>query len=168
MMLRFMAVPFIALGLALPAYAGTPPPDSRTLSLNGRVGSTFIGNTQTRTIRDYGQPSRVERIGERPPFTTVYAYFCGRGCYSRFYFDRRGLLSDFVTTSKSWRTLAGTRVGDRIEAAEALEGKSPRETCGNGISIEKTGRAFLLIAIPNVRTVSSLAVSGRNSVLDPC
>jgi hypothetical protein len=120
-------------------------------------------------VRPYaGRPTATSRApGENGAPSLEQRYGCGGGRSSAYIFAADGRLANFVTTCRRWRTANGTRIGDTQATAEANEGKDATAAgCGDGESIERTGRARLFVTFFNSGgLVRALAVAGRNSAL---
>jgi hypothetical protein len=141
---------------------------SGVLSRNGRVGRVHVETSTVADVRRYaGRPTTTERsLGENGAPTLELGYGCGGDRSSVYVFDRTGHLANFLTTCHEWETANGTRVGDEQSSAEDNEGKRAIAGCGNGETIERTGRATLFITFfRSGGRVRALAVAGRNSVL---
>jgi hypothetical protein len=140
---------------------------SNVVTPYGRVGDVYVGNATMDDVRTAeGRPDRVGRWAGDPiaPAHTRWTYVCGGGRFSTFYFTKQGVLANFFTTCRSWRTKKGTRVGmDEFEAVDR-EGKEPQGRCGSGTSITYRGRSTLEVIIDN-GSVWALTVDGPNDVL---
>jgi hypothetical protein len=142
---------------------------SGVLSRNGRVGSVTVGRSTVTQVRRYaGRPSAMSSTtGENGVPGIDLRYDCGGGRSSTYIFGADGRLANFLTTCRRWRTANGTRIGDTQATAEANEGKQATSAeCGDGETIERTGRATLFVTFFTAGgLVRALAVAGRNSVL---
>lgn len=167
--LRLLAASLVAL-LAVCAWAGVAvAAQGGVLSRNGRVGDVYVGRSTVAHVRSaIGRPTSSARRATNASEVRYLElrYDCGRGKRSLFYFDRRGRLANFVTNCASWRTVAGTEIGDDYYGASEREQSTPEGTCGDGLVISKAGRARLYIGFAEEGApVEGLAVEGRNGVL---
>lgn len=170
---RLLVVAALASALSAPSVAAAAGGQG-TIDLSGRVGKVRLGDGLKAVRAFAGRPTRTIRgRGEGTPRFTEYRYQCGQGCSTSYYFTARGRLANFITTSKRWRTAAGSRVGDLLKAAEAAEGKQSVIGGGCGASgpvIRKSGGADLFLTFGDPAEggetqVVALALAGKSSVL---
>jgi hypothetical protein len=158
-------LPLLAAPTALAANSGVVTP-------GGQVGQLRLGVATEADVRALeGEPARVQ------DFTSAgggaarsLTYRCGTRCTTSYYLnlDEGGLLGDFETRSRRFRTRHGTRVGMRRSEAERRERRRARLGCQTAIFL-RTRSANLWVVMSRTRggTVRSLlAISNRYNVLD--
>jgi hypothetical protein len=142
---------------------------SGIVSRNGRIGRVHVETSTVADVRRYaGRPTTTSRSpGENGVPTLELRYGCGASRSSSYFFDRTGHLANFLTTCHRWQTANGTHIGDSQSTAEANERKRATIAgCGNGRTIERTGRATLFITFfASGGRARALAIAGHNSVL---
>jgi hypothetical protein len=125
---------FAGAGVATAVGAASP---TTVVRVDGRIGALRIDvatEAQVRAIA--GKPDRVEDEffppAKSPVGHTLY-YRCGRGCETAYSINNAtGKLSDFETSSPSFMTDRGSRVGMRASEAARREGKKFVPGCGTG------------------------------------
>jgi hypothetical protein len=126
----------------------------RVVTREGRVGDARVGLSRTTAVRAQEGRAPVVR-GAR------WSFGCGGDRRSTYVFDGRGVLAEFRTTCRSWRTADGTRVGDGRAIAEFREGAGASDE-GCGLRIRRAGRVGLSVTFATrVGSVRALAVTRR-------
>jgi hypothetical protein len=106
-----------ALAAAMAITTSQASAASRLLSANGRIGDVYVDRASATDVQGvYGQPSSKRSAtgsrGGRPIPITEWRYACKAGS-SSFFFDGGGVLRNFFSSCRQWRTPADSRVGDR-------------------------------------------------------
>jgi hypothetical protein len=145
-----------SLAVLLLLIAAAPAAASeRIVSRNGRVGDVRVGVSRAGAVR--AQEGRAPSVrGAR------LVYGCGGDRGSVYVFDARGVLAEFRTTCRSWRTADGTRVGDGRAIAEFREGTGAADA-GCGLRIRVRGRVGLSVTFATrLSPVRALVVTRRS------
>lgn len=120
-----------------------------------RIGPLAIDrSTRADVIRFAGAPAADHQYWARvpgAPFGEELAYRCGTGCRTEFFINsetRR--LSNFVSSSRTYRTRRGTRPHDPKGTAERLERRKTTGGCRPGIW-RFARDSYLVVDIPRSR-----------------
>ncbi|MEA2179599.1 MAG: hypothetical protein QOG77_2896 [Solirubrobacteraceae bacterium] len=145
--------------LVLLVAAAPAAASERVVSRDGRVGDAQVGVSRAAAIQAAeGRPTQVRRHASGVRWT----YACGRERGSTYRFDARGVLAEFRTTCRSWRTADGTRAGDGRAIAEFIEGTGAADA-GCGLRIRRRGRVGLSVTFATrLSPVRALAVTRRS------
>src|SRR4051812_14335920 len=156
-LLACTAIPMmlVAAGVNAAPSAAAVRGGSGVVTRNGRVGPLRVGRSATANVRRFaGRPTQISSgTGEGGVAVISWRYRCGGACHTRFFFDARGRLQNFIPGSRRYHTANGTRVGDDRETAEDLEGKDASAVgCGDGEAITRVGREWLYITLNDAGT----------------
>ena len=169
----------VLLLLAVPAGAAAVEGGEGILGRDGVVGPNVVNGVpvtvqvgvsrEPDVVAFAGSPTSAEDIeveGGTP--ARLLLYRCGRFCATRYYFEpASGLLGVVSTTSRRFATAAGTAVGMSRAAAIRLEGRRPRQACGDGTEIV-TGRSLYTIVGIDGRRVVGLALTSPDVGIGLC
>ena len=121
---------------------------SGTITPSGRVGPLVVGSSPVAAVRRVaGPPNRVLSAPGGPPqhASLWWNYGCNdTGCTTEYGFSRRRLIA-FITRSRAFRTLRGTRVGMTRAEAERREGRVATSRCAGLPAIEVGPRRMRII-----------------------
>lgn len=128
-----MAVVASPVGVAIAVGAASMRP---VVGDDGRIGTLRIDvSTEAQVRATYGNPDRVEDEFVQPGKVLVghTLYFrCGHGCETGYSINKAtGRLSDFETSSPSFVTERGSRVGMPASEAARRERKNLGPVCGS-------------------------------------
>jgi len=140
----------------------------------GTVGPLRIGvSTEQDLLRAAGPPTlNIEVVGVRWVVRARYLGYgaCRGACPTAFWIDARThRLTDFRTTSPTFHTDRGTRVGTPIGAAERSEESGARGAlgCASTAILQHSARGRMWLGITESR-VRIIYVGGPSSLVYPC
>jgi hypothetical protein len=165
--------------LVLGAFT-TAAPGRRALGMGhwvlspGTVGPLRIGvSTEQDVLRAAGPPTlNVEIVGVRWEVRARYLGYgsCRGACRTAFWIDARThRLTDFRTTSTTFRTDRGTRIGTPIGVAERSQESGARGAlgCASTAIVQRSARGRIWLGISESR-VRMIYVGGPSSLVYPC
>ena len=175
-LVRFASLAALALTLAASLGSATVAQaagsgGSGVITRDGRIGPLRIGaSTEGEVIAFAGEPAKRDFVTDQD--VQVLTYKCGSGCKVTYFVDSvTGILDNFGTSSRKFRTERGTRVGWSQAAAEKSEHRKARTgSCVPGLEITH-GKIVTTVLIdvgerrPKVQT---LAMSRIGSPASEC